>query len=60
MPRRSAGPSFGSSVRDRIASAMVASIKVVAVFEIHMDKSAAVNMKPITSRRPDPPTMLIM
>ena len=48
------------SDREIIASAMVASINVVAVFDIHIDNSAAVNMKPKTRRRPDVPTMLII
>ena len=43
-----------------IASAIVASINVVAEFEIHIDKMAAASMKPKTSLRPETPTSWIM
>ena len=43
--------SFGSSVFSSTARATGSSIRLVAVFDIHMDKAAAAAMKPNTSER---------
>ena len=61
MPSRSGTPRRGSLLWARSASAMGVSISTVAVFEIHMEMSAAVSMKASTSRVPPlPPTRRII
>ena len=46
-----------SSARSAIASAMGIMMRVVAVLEIHIERTAAAIEKPRTSRRGDVPTI---
>jgi len=48
---------LGSSIRDATAMPMGSNIKVVAVFDSHMERAAVTIRNPHTSRRGDPPTV---